>query len=513
VNRVAVVAAILVSSFESRADQVVHPDPEVSSRRASVDLPAIPDLQLPKLAGSAHSPIELQLAGGALLGSRVTVRGYIIYIYDCVAELRMPGESLAAAQHRVDDDPTLCFRPKFYIADRRDARQEDALWVVSVPRAPNKLERERLPKEELANRPPVPKLALGDYVEVTGDFELNNGRGDSNSDGLVVYASLNHLGGVSRVDRVAAPTERSRPQPQRPAARAITPPAAAVQTDSVRHANAGIRAYGLKQPDLAIDEFTKAIALWADNALAWYGLGGTQAEKRAWSDAATAFDHAVAIAPDEPMYNMWSGVARYEAAMQAAREDQARKLGVPPDHFALDTHAIGFDAAEDRLATALLLVPDLWRAHYYLGKAARENGRWHTAAEDFTAAIRANPRESGPWLALAKLYETWQLPDLALAVATTGTTTAAGDVSGLWFVRGLALEDKGQLADAVKAYTEALAANHTLTQAKFLRGRVAWRLKDYKTARTDFTELLAVETDTFAAGQARIFLAQLPESK
>ncbi len=65
----------------------------------------------------------------------------------------------------------------------------------------------------------------------------------------------------------------------------------------------------------------------------------------------------------------------------------------------------------------------------------------------------------------------------------------------------------------MKAYTHAIDARPDHALAKFQRGVVAWKLKDAKAARRDLTEYLAHDTDSYAAGQARIVLAQLPADK
>ncbi len=210
-SRLGCLGVALLWSGTSLADGQIHPEPEVVAG-AQVDLPAVPDFKLPKVSNGARSPLELHVAGAALAGTRVAVRGFVVYIYDCVAELRAPGQSLADIQHKVDDDPTLCNRPKVYLGDRRDTRPDDGLWIVDVPRPANKLERERLSRDELAKRPPVPKLAVGDYVEVSGDFAMASPHNEVNSDGLVSYVSLAHVAPPVREERVDAPRESPGPR-------------------------------------------------------------------------------------------------------------------------------------------------------------------------------------------------------------------------------------------------------------------------------------------------------------
>lgn len=167
--------------------------PEVDKARTAVALPAVPDFALPPVKGGMHSVKELRVAGKQYLETDIVVTGYITWIYDCVTAVGLPGEKLATVKKRIEQDPTLCERPKFHLGTTADAAETSTLWVVDVPRAPNKLEKQRLPKAELAAWPAVPKLAVGDRVAVTGTFTRRSPHGEMNSDGLIVYKSLQPL--------------------------------------------------------------------------------------------------------------------------------------------------------------------------------------------------------------------------------------------------------------------------------------------------------------------------------
>ena len=150
-----VACAIAMAAAPALAAPMPGPPPEVKAG-PKVELPAIPDFAIAPMVGDVHDVKELLAMAPAYFGTDVKVRGYIIWIYDCVTDVRKPGESRMAAQHRIDDDPTQCERPKFYLGSQKTTPPDLGLWVVDVPRPPNKLEKERLPKEELAAWPAVP---------------------------------------------------------------------------------------------------------------------------------------------------------------------------------------------------------------------------------------------------------------------------------------------------------------------------------------------------------------------
>jgi hypothetical protein len=164
--------------------------PEVDAARIAVELPAVPAFELPKVPAGTHSVKELRVAKRKFLDTDVKVVGTITWIYDCPKAVATQGETLASVQKRIDKDPTLCERPKFHLGDTATTPDEMTLWVVDVPRPPNKAEKARLPKAEIAAWPAVPKLAVGDRVVVSGRFAVSSPHNESNSDGLLVYAAI-----------------------------------------------------------------------------------------------------------------------------------------------------------------------------------------------------------------------------------------------------------------------------------------------------------------------------------
>ena len=62
-----------------------------------------------------------------------------------------------------------------------------------MPRPPREDEKKALPKEELAAWPEVPTYAIGDEVVLEGKWATASPLGFRNSDGLLVYKSLQNL--------------------------------------------------------------------------------------------------------------------------------------------------------------------------------------------------------------------------------------------------------------------------------------------------------------------------------
>jgi len=188
-------------------DKLKGPEAEVHKSDVKLNLPAVPAFDLPASpADGSHTVKELRVKGKKLLETDITVKGVITWAYDCPTAVRQPGMSDKDLQKMIDEDPTKCERPKFYVGDTADTPAEKSLWVVDVPRPYNKLELERLPKEELRSPPPdrcdpkadpkksvCPPYKVGDQVEITGTWKLSSPHSERNSDGLLVYKKMKNV--------------------------------------------------------------------------------------------------------------------------------------------------------------------------------------------------------------------------------------------------------------------------------------------------------------------------------
>lgn len=254
--------------------------------------------------------------------------------------------------------------------------------------------------------------------------------------------------------------------------------------------NAGNKAAGAKQYQTAITEYQRAVDKYHDNHLAWYGMGGAEAGKGDWSKAADAFAVAVQLEDKQPMYQMWYGVALYEKSIQSAREDQAKKENKKPEEVKVDLSTVNFEKAMQHLQEAVKLNPDMWRAHYYLGRIYREQDKPKEAATEFSAAIKANPRESGPYVALGELYRRWDYTDEAIKVASQGVVNVPGshEVSDIWYVLGMGYDDGRQNDKAIDAFDKAIESRRDNYKAKFQRGQAYFRKGDAIHAKRDLEE-------------------------
>ena len=200
----AVGSLLVVAACEDKGLKV--PDPEVRKSDVKLNLPALPAFDLPAAnADGSRSIKEMRVKGRKLLDTEITVKGIVTWAYDCPTAVREPGMDDKTVQKIIDEDPTKCERAKFYLGDAADTPAEKSMWVVDVPRPFNKLEIERLPKEELKNPPPdrcdpkkdkgatCPVYKVGDQVEVTGMWKMSSPHSERNSDGLLVFKKMKNI--------------------------------------------------------------------------------------------------------------------------------------------------------------------------------------------------------------------------------------------------------------------------------------------------------------------------------
>lgn len=187
-------------------DKLKGPEAEVKKTDVKLDLPAVPAFDLPPApADGSHTVKELRVRGKKLLDTDLTVHGYVTWAYDCKTAIRKPDETDKELQARIDEDPTLCERPKFYIGDTAQTPPEKSLWVVDVPRPYNALEVKRIKKKdrtdwdrcEPTEKDPMksvcPPYEVGDEVEITGTFKTSSPHSERNSEGLLVYKKMKNI--------------------------------------------------------------------------------------------------------------------------------------------------------------------------------------------------------------------------------------------------------------------------------------------------------------------------------
>ena len=178
-----------VASEERQA--ATSPPPATATPATPTPAPAPAPEPDPPVDG-VYSPRYVQVNSTKLLDQRITVKGVVVWIYDCVADVaaREPDRSRDEVRKLVAKKPELCKRPHFYLGERKTTPVERAVMVVEVPRPMRADERISLSKDQIAAWPVVPSIAVGQTVAVEGTWALHSPKGYANPDGLLVYRRM-----------------------------------------------------------------------------------------------------------------------------------------------------------------------------------------------------------------------------------------------------------------------------------------------------------------------------------
>jgi tetratricopeptide (TPR) repeat protein len=496
---VRVVAPSAASGIHLERDDLPPPPLEVIKQPVKVDTPPVPTFELPIAEPGFRTVRELRVRGARLLGAQVKVKGYVTWMYDCTRAFANanPGVEISQIQSAIRNDPTLCERPMFSLGDTRDTSRDASILVVEVTSGP--------------------KLVPGDHVEVTGTWATPSPHADS-SDGVLTYGAMERVAppasAASDAPAVLKELEIDLDPETKPAMRRFVDDP--TLSASIERLNACNKAIAAKQYDAGIADCQAALEIWQDNHLAWYAWASAHLAKREWSQARALLDNTVTLRPDVAMYQLYHGIALYETERQQARQDQARKTGKKPEDVELDPAALNLDAARDALLAAVKLAPELWRAHYYLGRIHRDLDEPRRAAQRFTAAIRNNPGYRFGYIALSELYRRWDYLDHALAVATLGTTRVpAAEVTELWFEVAMVHDAKHANDKAIEAFGKVIAGRPDDAISKLQRGQLYFHKGDLVNARRDLEDVRRSPDPRVASAKplASQLLAQIDSNK
>jgi tetratricopeptide (TPR) repeat protein len=189
--------------------------------------------------------------------------------------------------------------------------------------------------------------------------------------------------------------------------------------------------------------FWKALRLSPDSAAAHAGLGRLALLRRDYGKAAAEFEAALRLAPE-------ANRLHYELAMACrglgSRNDAAR-------HLAL-AGTVGVRAA-DPLLDGVSTRRKGERAHLVRGRLAFVNGRMREAAEEFSAAVEAEPRSVAGLVGLGSALGTLGETDRALEVLRQALAIAPDSVAAHYNV-GRLLAARGDTEAALREYDAVL---------------------------------------------------------
>jgi tetratricopeptide (TPR) repeat protein len=226
--------------------------------------------------------------------------------------------------------------------------------------------------------------------------------------------------------------------------------------------------------DRAIADFTQAIRLDPDNAIAYEERGNAYASKGDYDRAIADFNQAIRINPDYvAAYNNRGNVYNDKGEYDRAIADYTQAIRINPnDAFAYNGRGSAYDDKGDHdraiadYTRAVRINPDYSGAYYNRGNAYSDKREYDRAIADYTQAIRINPNY----------------------VAAYNN-------------RGNAYKDKREYDRAIADYNQAIQINPNYASAYNNRGLSYVMKDDYARARADFEKALQLDPNQAHARQ------------
>lgn len=165
----------------------------------------------------------------------------------------------------------------------------------------------------------------------------------------------------------------------------------------------GVEAANRNDPDKAIEDFKRAIALYPNFGLALNDLGILYLRKGELDKAAEALTKVLQISPDAPEPSLNYGIVLLQQRKYAEAEAQLRNAVKKNDqaftahlYFGIALiHVKNYGEAETELRRAITIGgPKVGQAHYYLGGMYWQTGKRREAADELDLYLKFEPKAS-----------------------------------------------------------------------------------------------------------------------
>ncbi|MFP3041465.1 tetratricopeptide repeat protein [Treponema primitia] len=239
--------------------------------------------------------------------------------------------------------------------------------------------------------------------------------------------------------------------------------------------NTGGKASPVQQQafDRATADFTQAIKLDPNNAIAYSERGRAFSNKGDQDKAIADFTQAIKIAPNSDAFYTNRGIAYSNKG--------------------------DYDRAIADYTQALRLDPNNATAYYNRGNAYNDDkGDYDRALTDYTQAIRLDPNDASAYYNRGNAYASTGDLDLAIADYTQAIRIDPNHANA-YTNRGLAYYFKQDYDRTIADYTQAIRINPNYAYAYSSRGDAYAEKKDYDRAIADYTQAIRLDPNDATA--------------
>lgn len=245
--------------------------------------------------------------------------------------------------------------------------------------------------------------------------------------------------------------------------------------------------------DRAIADFTVAIGLDPQDAVAYRDRGIAYARKREYERAVADFTVAIGLDPQDAVAycnrgNAYDDIRDYDRAIA----DYNAAIGLNPQYAAAYNNRGNacrnkgeHNRAIDDYSVAISLNPQYAAAYYNRGNAYRNEGEYDRAVADFTAVIRLHPEDAAAYYNRGRACHNKGEYDRAIADFTAVIRLNPEDAAA-YCGRGLAGLGRGEPRDAIRDFTRAIGIRPEYATAYHNRGVAQGIIGNRAQAEEDF---------------------------
>jgi tetratricopeptide (TPR) repeat protein len=256
----------------------------------------------------------------------------------------------------------------------------------------------------------------------------------------------------------------------------------------------------LRAYELAITDFTQAIKLASDNAVAYSDRGDTYCQIGDYDKAIADYNQAIRINPQYAWaYNNRANAYHYKGDNDKAVADYTQAIRHDPQ-FSYPYYNRGnqysdkedYDRAIADYTQAIRLDPGDVNAYINRGLVYDYKEDYDRAIADYNQAIRLNPNDADIYNNRGDAYYYKEDYDRAIADYTQAIKLAPNDALG-YYNRGYAYDDKEDYDRAIADFTQAIRLDPDDADTYYWRGVAYDNKGDYNRARADWRKALELD--------------------
>jgi tetratricopeptide (TPR) repeat protein/S1-C subfamily serine protease len=283
--------------------------------------------------------------------------------------------------------------------------------------------------------------------------------------------------------------------------------------------NRGIVRSELGDKPGAIDDYTQAIKFNPNDALAYYNRGIVRSELGDKQGAIDDYTQAIKFNPNDANAYYGRGIVRSELGDKpGAIDDYTQAIKINPNYAqAYNNRGIVRNelgdkpGAIDDYTLAIKINPNDALAYNNRGSARAELGDKPGAIDDYTQAIKFNPNDALAYYNRGIVRSELGDKQGAIDDYTQAIKFNPNDANA-YYGRGIVRSELGDKPGAIDDYTQAIKINPNYAQAYNNRGIVYYQLGDKQKAREDLqraAQLFMAQGNTALYEQIMAFLKEL----